>query len=406
MNKITFIIIFLFIVSSLNLYSQWIPVGLGTPLGGDINELKVYNSKMYAGGTVTLFRSTDNGNNWNGCIQGFALYAWNITKNNYAIYCGLGSPTMYYSTNDGETWTQMTTFPPLAGSIWDIECDNNFIYAQTTMYFLKSSNNGQNWVTENNPGGFVLFYSNDRLYSAGVGLKVSTNNGSNWTVIFNQPTTSIFVEDSVIFAGSQDNGLYRSGNYGQNFINIIPGYIRVNAIYKYNDYVFVAADTMNPPFYTAHNLYVSTNKGFSFIKRNQGLDSVSITSFIYHNNYIYISVGNYGTTNVSIYKRLLQDIIGIKKYEGVIPESFELYQNYPNPFNKTTIIKFQTKSNGLVELKIFDLSGKIIKTLINENLNAGLYQVEFDSESLTSGVYFYKLVTNGFESVKKMILVK
>ncbi len=405
--KIFKLTLWIFILFPIYIYSQWIPVGLGTPLGGDIEDLKVYNSNMYAGGTVTLFRSTDGGDNWTGCLQGSFLYAWNLTKNNYAIYCGLwSSPTMYYSTDDGVTWLQVTNFPSFAGAIMDIESDNNFIYAQTTLYFLKSSNNGQSWITENNPGGFNLFYSNGRLYATGSALKVSTNSGTNWQVIFNNPVTSVFAEDSIVFAGSQDYGLYRSGNYGQNFINVIPGNIRVNTIYKYSDYVFVQADTYNLPYYIQTNFYVSTDRGFSFIKRNQGLDSVSIASMIYYNNYIYIAVANYGTTNVSIYKRPLQDIIGIKKEQGIVPESFSLQQNYPNPFNSTTNIKFQIPKSGKVKLKIFDLTGKEIKLLINENLSSGVYEISYDAGELPSGIYFYKLECDDFTQTKKMIVVK
>ncbi|MCX7833304.1 MAG: T9SS type A sorting domain-containing protein, partial [Ignavibacteria bacterium] len=300
----------------------------------------------------------------------------------------------------------VNNFPSMAGAIFALESDNNYIYAQTSMYFLKSSNNGQNWVTENNPGGINLFYSNGRLYSGGSGLKVSTNSGANWTLLLSNGITSIFVDDSIVFAGSQNDGLLRSSNYGQNFVTVIPGNIRVNSIYKYNNYVFAQADTYNLPYYIQKNFYVSTDKGFTFIKRTQGLDSVSISSMVYYNNYIYIAVANYGTTNVAIYKRLLQDLIGIKKEEGVIPESYALYQNYPNPFNQSTVIKFQIKSNELVELKVFDINGKELSTLVNENLLAGLYQITFDAGNLPSGVYLYKLSVGKYSEVKKMIFVK
>lgn len=408
MRKVSVILLVLVVLFPVYIYSQWIPVGIGTSLGGDIQEIKVYNNNMYAGGTVTLFRSTNGGDNWNGCLPGSPpLYAWFLTRNSYAIFCGMWtSPYMYYSTNNGVNWVSLTNFPSMAGAIFDLETDNNFIYAQTSMYFLKSSNNGQNWITENNPAGFNLFYSNGRLYSAGSGLKVSTNYGANWTLLLNNSVNSIWVEDSIIFVGVQDNGLARSGNYGQNFSTVIPGNIRVNSIYKYNNYVFAQADTYNLPYYIQKNFYVSTDNGYNFIKRSQGLDSVSVTSMVYYNNYIYIAVGNYGTTNVAIYKRLLQDLIGIKKEEGIVPETYILYQNYPNPFNQSTIIKFQIKSNEFVELKIYDINGKETATLVSENLSPGMYTINYNTNGLPSGVYFYKLKAGDFTSVKKMILIK
>ena len=85
---------------------------------------------------------------------------------------------------------------------------------------------------------------------------------------------------------------------------------------------------------------------------------------------------------------------------------FSLEQNQPNPFNPTTTIKYKLTSSGHVSLKIYDLIGKEVTTLVNEVKNVGTYSVEFDASAYSSGIYFYKVETNGFTSVKKMMLVK
>ncbi len=89
-----------------------------------------------------------------------------------------------------------------------------------------------------------------------------------------------------------------------------------------------------------------------------------------------------------------------------IPAEFKLYQNYPNPFNPSTVIKFSIPYQSYVTLKVYDLLGKEIVTLLSEKLSAGEYQMDFTAENLQSGLYFYKLTAGNFNEVKKMILMK
>ena len=91
---------------------------------------------------------------------------------------------------------------------------------------------------------------------------------------------------------------------------------------------------------------------------------------------------------------------------NLIPETFSLSQNYPNPFNPSTSISYQLASNGLVTLKVFDLLGREVKSLVNQEKPAGTYSVDFSAADLPSGVYFYKLTAGSFTSTKKMMLVK
>lgn len=90
-----------------------------------------------------------------------------------------------------------------------------------------------------------------------------------------------------------------------------------------------------------------------------------------------------------------------------IPEETLLIRNYPNPFNSITNVKFQIKNSGVVNIKVFDLSGKEVRTLVNEYKPAGIYQVRFDAEGLPSGIYFCRLsVDNAVHTVKKMVIMK
>ena len=89
-----------------------------------------------------------------------------------------------------------------------------------------------------------------------------------------------------------------------------------------------------------------------------------------------------------------------------VPEKFELSQNYPNPFNPSTKIKYQIATSNPVSLKVYDVLGNEVTTLVNEIQSAGNYEVTFDASSLSSGTYFYKLQTGSFVETKKMILMK
>ena len=89
-----------------------------------------------------------------------------------------------------------------------------------------------------------------------------------------------------------------------------------------------------------------------------------------------------------------------------IPDGYYLTQNFPNPFNPTTTIEFQIPKQSLVELKIYDILGREIQTLVNKVLEAGDYTYSFDAGNLASGIYLYKLKVNSFVQVKKMILLR
>lgn len=97
---------------------------------------------------------------------------------------------------------------------------------------------------------------------------------------------------------------------------------------------------------------------------------------------------------------------GVGEDENGIATKFKLAQNFPNPFNPATKIDYHIAKAGLVTLKVYDVLGKEVATLLNEELQPGSYQVTFDGGSLASGIYMYKMTTNGFAESKKMMLVK
>ncbi len=116
--------------------------------------------------------------------------------------------------------------------------------------------------------------------------------------------------------------------------------------------------------------------------------------------------------NYTIYTRINpvtggQIPIGINTISNEIPSEFNLKQNYPNPFNPSTNIRFELKSNSVVKLTVFDITGKEITKLVNnENVQAGIHEVKFNASNFASGIYFYTLETKDFKQTKKMMLIK
>ncbi|MCK5739881.1 T9SS type A sorting domain-containing protein, partial [bacterium] len=87
-------------------------------------------------------------------------------------------------------------------------------------------------------------------------------------------------------------------------------------------------------------------------------------------------------------------------------KAFKLEQNYPNPFNPVTKIQFALANDDVVTVKVFDVTGREVATLLDQSMKAGQHVVSFDAANFTSGIYFYQMKTTSFSAVKQMILLK
>ncbi len=117
--------------------------------------------------------------------------------------------------------------------------------------------------------------------------------------------------------------------------------------------------------------------------------------------YVLKTTGRYETDTTLAFNKLAST-----SDEELVPRENKLFDNYPNPFNPTTQIKYSVKENGIVTLKIYDVLGKEVAELVNEEKQAGIYTVNFDGSSLSSGIYFYTISAKNFLQTKKMLLVK
>ncbi len=125
------------------------------------------------------------------------------------------------------------------------------------------------------------------------------------------------------------------------------------------------------------------------------------------NSYYYrLSITMKDSTVIQSYPIMMKDTVVTTVEQVNTPVSFQLFNNYPNPFNPTTVISYSIPKRGMVTLKIFDMLGREVATLVNEVKNAGSYEVQFDGSRLASGVYFDRLVTGNHAITRKMLLLK
>ncbi len=109
---------------------------------------------------------------------------------------------------------------------------------------------------------------------------------------------------------------------------------------------------------------------------------------------------------VDLVRLLGPSTVGIEPVNNQVPNTYSLEQNYPNPFNPSTNINFSIPNSGLVKLSVFDISGKEVATIVNGDVAAGNYVVNYNASQLSSGVYFYRIVAGNFTQTKKMLIVK
>jgi len=99
-------------------------------------------------------------------------------------------------------------------------------------------------------------------------------------------------------------------------------------------------------------------------------------------------------------------VTGVEGNITTTPTEYQLYQNYPNPFNPTTTIKYDVPKSSFVKIKIYDVTGKIITELVNRDMEAGSYEVNWNAAEYASGIYFYRLESKDFSKVMRMVLIK
>jgi len=176
--------------------------------------------------------------------------------------------------------------------------------------------------------------------------------------------------------------------------------ITIESFYKYQDSLIMRSpytlysDPNSINFHVNLNLDTTLiNKGFDFYYRIQAKDKGIIPHFSYK-------------PDSGFYKIVYTSLTDVESKYYSLPTEYKLEQNYPNPFNPSTKIIWQSPVGSWQTLKVFDVLGREVATLVDEFRNVGNYEVEFDASNITSGVYYYQLRVAEFIETKKMILIK
>ena len=149
-------------------------------------------------------------------------------------------------------------------------------------------------------------------------------------------------------------------------------------------------------------VFQSTNDGADWVTFNTDFPTVEVYDLKYKEGPSILLAATHGR---GCFTFDISTIVNINNQHG-LADKFSLSQNYPNPFNPSTTIKYEIPLGNQVTLKVYDVLGNEIASLINAKLNAGSYETEFNASKLSSGVYFYKLTVGDVSEIKSMILVK
>ncbi len=396
-----FIITAFILILSINSNAQWVQMNNGIGLDKYIYSITASGNNIYAGTNTGIYLSTNNGTSWtqNGLNNQYVLSLATLGNN---IFAGTDINGIYLSTNNGSNWTQTSLNNY---TVWSFAITGNSVFAGTQnggIYL--SSNNGANWIQSgmNNYTVNSLLASGNNIFAGTAnGVFISSNNGSNWTqtALNNRYVNSLVVSGNSIFAGTDSLGVYLSTNNGLSWTQTVLNNQFVNSLAVSGNNIFAGIGR-----YPAGlgSVYLSTNNGSSWIEKNQGFNVIPIvTRLLTTNNFIFA-----GTYGLSVWRRDLSELFGIKQISEMVPGSFSLSQNYPNPFNPLTKIRFEVPRADFVTVKIFDVLGREITALVNEQLQPGTYEVEWNAGDNPSGVHYYTIRTTAFSQTKKMVLIK
>lgn len=369
--------------------SQWQEV-YGTPY---VYSLTAFNDNIYSCTGNGLIVSTNNGSNWAVTSMTNSLLSFTASGSNMF---GGSSTKIYRSTNSGVNWSQVHT----AGNVRALLISGTNIIAGVTSGILVSTNNGTNWMQTNLMFDVMAMTLSGTDIYAGTysqGVYKSTNNGLNWTQtsLTFRYMLSMSSSGSYIYAGTQVSGVYTSTNGGANWTQSLNGK-NIFALTSTGNSVYAGCDS---------GVFVSNNNAADWEKRNEGLGSyLRMGSLCVLNQNLF--TGKESNSGIGIFKRPLSEISAVSQLSSEVPYTFILKQNYPNPFNPVTNIEFSVPKSSHIKLAVYDITGKQLEVLVNQNLSAGTYKADWDASKYSSGLFFYNIEAEGYSETKKMMLVK
>jgi photosystem II stability/assembly factor-like uncharacterized protein len=413
---------------SINNGESWLPAA-PTPVSVEAMGIDFNNDIYWSGNTQEggyFYKSTNNGGSWTLLTNGLGNYGVNdIAFSNdgyiYAAAYTFFQSKVFYSTNYGESWVPSDTSFSENLKIITVSINNDVYTTTFSENIYRSTDHGSSWNLVNNTIHQIRDLKINQLghifvAASEFGVFRSTDNGNSWELV-NDGLNELYLRSLTI----DPSGFIYTGLGGTpgKIWRTVESSIPVELISLNANYI----ESGNEIELTWTTATETNNSGFEILRITQNdkdewekigfVPGHGTTTETQH----YTFTDNDFNPGKYQYKLKQIDYDGSFEYSQIIEveipyvNEFSLSQNYPNPFNPSTKIKFEIpgqvrNDNTLVTLKVYDILGREVSTLVNEEKPAGEYEVEFDGSSLPSGIYFYQLKAGEYVETKKMVLLK
>ncbi|HLP16227.1 MAG TPA: T9SS type A sorting domain-containing protein, partial [Bacteroidota bacterium] len=420
-----------------------------------VNCLASNGSYMYAGTDDGVYRWSESGGSWTRKNTGLISAKTNalLVSKPGRINAATDGAGMFWSTNQGATWyahggitdeenyltalaydstyyyqgtstgvyrfsasgTGSSSFRGGGTFVRALHVNGKNIFAATAEGVFLSTNKATDWVPFNTGlgnyyGSVSCFAQNGNYLFAGTfgyGVYLSTNNGTSWSAVNTGFKTSngawvsalLCTGTSVFVALTNKEGIYRTTNNGTTWIPVSTG-LTDRTVYT------LATDGTNLYAGTAGGAFFSSDNGNSW--QFSGLAGISVKALVVDGSSLYA-----GTNSLGVWRLAISGSTSASEDVTNRPEQFQLSQNYPNPFNPSTLIEYELAHSGNVLITVHDVLGREVATLVNEFKTAGTHRVTFTAahasataQPMSSGMYFYRIRTDGSVQTRKMIFQK
>jgi Secretion system C-terminal sorting domain/Photosynthesis system II assembly factor YCF48 len=364
---------------------------------------------LYNASNFCIHKTTNAGVNWTDQNSGFTsmrfMGIWIVHPD--TVYMSGNSGIIIKTVNGGSNWAQQNTNDN-STQFWGLQFVNSLTgySAGSNGKIIKTTDAGTTWSVLNsgvpNALSCIHFRNENTGYVSGSSIMIKTTNaGASWSALsapyiaFENIRDISFTSDMNGIAVSDAGRVLKTTSAGVNW-TLIPsgtGQSLFGLFFTDPNTAFACGN--------AGAIIRTTDGGSSWTGQTSPLSEILTDVWFTSTNTGYIS-----SWSGKILKTTNGGVTFVNQISSEIPDAYLLEQNYPNPFNPITRLKFQMPKSEFADLRVFDVTGKEIISLVNEELKPGIYEIDWDASNYPSGIYFYTLSTDHYRATKRMILVK
>ncbi len=353
----------------------------------------------------SVLKTTDKGYHWNFVLQNTPNDLNDVYFNSASTGWLLGdNGLLYKSTNIGISWNvqNLNTSKNLY-KMFFLTSNTGWILSESCIF--STTDAGNNWMKIDNTLPMredILFFNSFTGFIGGVGgIYKTTNSGYNWFNILGNSIQDIDKDSENNLYAISLNDFFKSTDMGASWLPLPSPQKSTVAMKMINTTTGYLTSLRG-------NVLKTTNGGVSWNVKKLYTNGQLRSIVAFDTNNIWVA-GDNGLIISTVGGGVITGITSDNT--NIFPQNYLLSQNYPNPFNPQTKIKFDVPANvkgqtSNVKLIIYDLLGREVTTLVNEELKPGTYEADWDGSNYSSGVYFYKIISEGFVETKKMVLMK